>query len=129
VAGDVTNIQGSAAVLATLPAVRACAARYGWPHDPYGPDRPINSFADFADWLASHLDGAGSRGVSAARVHALDQRWAPIFVRCARPAVTVLEKLQLAAQQTFLRDHKRELAALVAIAREDFANAARLARY
>jgi hypothetical protein len=48
----VTNIQGSAPVLATFPAVRSCAARYGWPHDPYGPDRPINSFADFVDWVA-----------------------------------------------------------------------------
>jgi hypothetical protein len=124
----VTSIQGSAPVLATLPAVRACAARYGWPHDPYGPDRPINSFADFVDWLVSHLDGASSRGAPAAQAHALDQHWAPIFVRCARPAVTVMEKLQLAAQRTFLRDHQRELAALVATAREDFASAARLAR-
>jgi hypothetical protein len=124
----VTNIQGSAPVLAALPAVRACAALYGWPHDPYGPDRPINSFADFAAWVASHLDGASSRGASAAPAHALDRHWAPIFVRCARPAVTVMERLQLAAQRTFLRDHQRELAALVATAREDFANAARLAR-
>jgi hypothetical protein len=124
----VTNIQGSAPVLATLPAVRACAARYGWPHDPYGPDRPINSFADFAGWVAGHLDGAVSRGASAAQTHALDQHWARIFVRCARPAVTVMEELQLAAQRTFLRDHQRELAALAATAREDFATAARLAR-
>ena len=123
----VTSIQGSAPVRATLPAVRACAARYGWPHDPYGPDRPINSFADFVDWVGSHLDGAGSRGVSAGQAHALDQHWAPVFVRCARPAITVMEKLQLAAQRTFLRDHQRELAALAATAREDFANAARLA--
>ena len=124
----VTNIQGSAPVLAALQAVRACAARYGWPHDPYGPDRPINSFADFVDWVASHLDGASSRGAPAAQAHALDRHWAPIFVRCARPAVTVMERLQLAAQRTFLRDHRRELAALMATAREDFANAARLAR-
>ena len=124
----VMNIQASAPVLATLPAVRACAARYGWPHDPYGPDRPINSFADFADWVAGHLDGASSRGAPAAQAHALDRHWAPIFVRCARPAVTVMERLQLAAQRTFLRDHRRELAALMATAREDFANAARLAR-
>jgi len=124
----VTNIQGSAPVLATLPAVRSCAVRYGWPHDPYGPDRPIDSFAGFVDWVASHLDGAGSRGVSAAQAHALDQHWAPIFVRCGRPAVTVMERLQLAEQRTFLRNHQRELAALVATAREDFAHAARLAR-
>jgi len=124
----VMNIQASAPVLATLPAVRACAARYGWPHDPYGPDRPISSFADFVGWVAGHLDGADSRGASAAQAHALDQHWAPIFVRCARPAVAVMERLQLAAQRTFLRDHQRVLAALVATAREDFANAARLAR-
>jgi len=122
------NIQSSWPVLATMPAVRACASRYGWPTDPYGPDRPINSFAGFVDWVAGHLDGAGSRGASATQMNALDQHWAPIFVQCARPAVTVMERLQLAAQRKFLGGRQSQFARLVATARADFAAAERQAR-
>jgi hypothetical protein len=117
----VINIQSSAPVLATMPAVRACASRYGWPTDPYGPDRPIDSFAEFVDWVAGHLDGAGSRAASAAQMRALGVHWAPIFAQCARPAVTVMERLQVAAQRKFLGERQSQFARLVATARADFA--------
>ena len=124
----VTAIQASAPVTATLPGLRSCAARYGWPAQPYGaPDSAINSFADFVGWVAGHLDGADSRGASAAQLNALDRHWGAVFVACARPTVAVMEKLQLAAQQMFLRQHRRQFAALVATARADFARAGRLA--
>ena len=124
----VNTIQASAPVTATLPGLRSCAARYGWPAQPYGaPDSAINSFANFVDWVAGHLDGAASRGASAAQLNALDRHWGAVFVACARPTVAVMEKLQLAAQQTFLREHRRQFAALVATARADFARAGRLA--
>jgi hypothetical protein len=124
----VTTIQASAPVKATLPGLRSCAARYGWPAQPYGaPDSTINSFADFVDWVAGHLDGAASRGAPAAQMNALDRHWGAVFVQCARPTVAVMEKLQLAAQQKFLREHQRQFAALVTTARADFARAGRLA--
>jgi hypothetical protein len=125
----VTQIQASAPVTATLPALRACAARYGWPSQPYGaPDSTINSFSDFVNWVAGHLDGAGSRGASAAQLNALDRHWGTVFVQCAGPTVSVMERLQLAAQATFLREHQRQFTALVKLARADFAAAERLAR-
>jgi len=124
----VTKIQGSAAVLATTPALRACAATYGLPLDPYGPAKPINSFADFVAWVSGQVDGAGSSGVPSAALHKLDAQWASVFVRCARPTVTVMEKAQLVAQQSYLASHKQQFAALVTIARADFAKAAQLAR-
>jgi hypothetical protein len=124
----VTKIQGSAPVLATVPALRACAAKYGRPLDPYGPDRPIDSFADFVSWVSGHVDGAGSRGATQAALHKLDAQWASVFVRCARPTVIVMEKVQLGAQQSYLASHKQQFAALVTIARADFAKAAQLAR-
>jgi hypothetical protein len=124
----VTKIQGSAPVLATIPALRACAAKYGRPLDPYGPEQPINSFADFAAWVSGHVDGAGSQATPQAAVHKLDVQWASVFVRCAQPSVTVMEKVQLAAQQPYLASHKEQFAALVAIAKTDFARAAQLAR-
>lgn len=124
----VTRIQGSAPVLATIPKLRACAARYGWPGQPYGaPDSTINSFGDFVDWVAGHLDGAGSRGVPTAEMNALNRRWAVVFIQCARPTVTVMERLQLAAQQAFVREHRRQLTRLVAVARADFTAAERQA--
>jgi hypothetical protein len=124
----VAKIQGSAPVLATTPALRACAATYGLPLDPYGPAKPINSFADFVAWVSGQVDGAGSSGVPSAALHKLDAQWASVFVRCARPTVTVMEKAQLVAQQSYLASHKQQFAALVTIARADFAKAAQLAR-
>lgn len=67
----VMNIQSSAPVPATMPAVRACATRHGWPSDPHGPVRQIDSLADFAGWVAGQLDGAGSRGASPGQMQAL----------------------------------------------------------
>jgi hypothetical protein len=123
------RIQASAAVTATMPGLRACAARYGWPSEPYGsPNSTINSFGDFVDWIASYIDGAGSRDASDAQLNALNRHWAAVFVRCAGPTVAVMERQQLAAQRVFLRQHQERFAAAVRTARAAFAAAERLAR-
>lgn len=62
----VFRIQASSQVHAAIPALAACAARYGFPNGPYGnASGPVRSFADFMDWVAGFLDGAGSRGAPA----------------------------------------------------------------
>lgn len=124
----VSQIQESAPVTATLPALRTCAAHYGWPNSPYGPARPINSFSDFVDWIAGHIDGADSRGAAASQMNNLNRHWGTVFVKCARPTVAVMERLQLAAQAKFLAEHQGQFAALVKLARASFARAERLAR-
>lgn len=124
----VSRIQASAPVTATMPALRTCAGHYGWPNSPYGPARPISSFSDFVDWIAGHIDGADSRGAPAPQMNNLNRHWGTVFVKCARPTVAVMERLQLAAQAKFLAGHQRQLAALVKLARADFARAERLAR-
>ena len=58
---------------------------------------------------------------------ALDRHWGTVFVQCARPTVAVMERLQLAAQAKFLREHQRQFTALAATARADFAAAERQA--
>ena len=122
----VTRMENSAPVLATMPELRACAAHYGWPSQPYGaPDSTINSFSDFVDWVAGHLDGAGSRAAPPAEMNALSRHWAVVFVQCARPTVAVMETQQRAAQKTFLQQHQQQFAALMAIARTDFTAAER----
>jgi hypothetical protein len=123
------RIQASAPVTATMPGLRACAARYGWPSEPYGsPNSTISSLTDFVDWIASYIDGAGSRGASDAQLRALNRHWGAVFVRCARPTVAVMERLQLAAQQVFLSQHQQRFAAAVTTARAVFAAAERLTR-
>ena len=99
----VFRIQASAQVQAAIPALVACATRYGFPDDPYGrASAPIKSFADFMDWIAGFLDGAGSRGASTTTLQALARHWSAVFVTCARPIVGVWQRMQLAAQPGFL---------------------------
>ena len=119
----VTVIQASAPVQATIPALRACAARYGWPRDSEGNNRPLDSFSDFVTWVSTFLDGPLSRGASDATMSGLRRQWGPRFVECSRPTVSVMEQRQLAAQRSFLRAHARQFAALVALARAGFAAA------
>jgi hypothetical protein len=113
----VAQIQSSAPpVQATIPALRACASRSGWPRDSAGNDRPLNSFSDFVTWLSTFLDGPGSRGASYATMEALRQHWGAVFVECARPTVSVMELSQLAAQRSFQATHQTQLAHLVSLA-------------
>jgi hypothetical protein len=87
----VTRIQASAPVRATLPGLRSCAARYGWPAQPYGaPDSTISSFGDFVTWVAGYLDGAVNRGLDSPK---LERHWAHVFVKCGRATVAVQQRL------------------------------------
>jgi len=106
----VFRIQASAQVRAAIPALNTCATRYGFPDNPYGQaSAPIKSFADFMNWIAGFLDGAGSRGASTSTLQALDRHWMPIFVTCARPIVGVWQRMQLAEQPGFLAHHASQL--------------------
>jgi hypothetical protein len=111
-------------VRATLGALRVCAARYGWPSNPYGaPAGAIRSFGDFANWVFGHLDGAGSRGASAATMRRLDRHWSVVFVRCGRPTLAAQDRWLAAAQIGFVRQHQRQVRAAEALARRVLARA------
>jgi hypothetical protein len=104
------RVQASSQVKAAIPALATCAARYGYPNDPYGnAAAPLTSFSDFMDWVAGFLDGAGSRGASASTLRGLDRHWSTVFVTCARPIVGVWQGLQLAAQPGFLGQHASQV--------------------
>jgi hypothetical protein len=104
------RIQASRPVQAAIPALNRCAARYGFPNDPYGnASAPMRNFGDFMDWVAGFLDGAGSRGVSGSKIRALDQHWSTVFVTCAQPIVRVWQRLQLTAQPGFLAAHAAQV--------------------
>jgi hypothetical protein len=106
----VSRIQASARVRAAVPALNACATRYGFPDNPYGNAfAPIKSFGDFMNWVAGFLDGASSRGASAATMRALERHWSMVFVACARPIVGIWQNLQQVAQRRFLPRNAAEL--------------------
>lgn len=111
-------------VRATLGALRVCATHYGWPSNPYGPpETAIRSFSDFADWVFGHLDGADSRGASAATMRRLDRHWSVVFVRCGRPTLAAQDRWLAAAQAGFMRQHERQVRAVEALARRVLAGA------
>jgi hypothetical protein len=122
----VLRIQSSAPqVQATIPALRSCASKYGWPRDSEGNNRPLNTFSDFVTWVTTFLDGPASRGASDATLQALHRHWGPIVVECARPTVTVMESLQAQAQSAFLASHGAQLSHLVNLAMAAFDQAAK----
>lgn len=105
-----SRIQDSARINAALPALTTCATRYGFPDDPYGnATGPIKSFGDFMGWVAGFLDGAGSRGASAATMRALERHWSAVFVTCAGPIVGIWQHMQQVAQYRFLGRNAAEL--------------------
>jgi hypothetical protein len=105
--------QASRKVNAAIPALQACATRYGFPNDPYGnATGPIKSFGDFTDWVAGFLDGAGSRGVSNSTMRSLTRHWTSVFVKCATPIVGIWQRMLLTAQPGFLHQHAQQIARL-----------------
>jgi len=90
----------------------ARAERYGWPGMAGGrPAPPIRSFADFFNWISSQVYG------TAPQLGQAQRRWVPVVVPCGRATVAVQERLQLARQRTFLRQHAGAVRALRAAAR------------
>ena len=105
-----------AAVRATLPGLRACATRFGWPHQPYGsPNSVINSFPDFVDWIAGHIDGAVSRGAANTTIRSLDRHWAHVFLACAGPPVRAQFRIWTAEQRSYLRTHRAQVQAFLVL--------------
>jgi hypothetical protein len=107
------RVQASRQVQAAIPALNACAARYGFPNNPYGnAPAPIKTFPDFADWVAGFLDGAGSRGASPSTMAALARHWTGVFVTCATPIVGIWQRMLATAQPGFLHQHAPQIAQL-----------------
>jgi hypothetical protein len=109
----ISRAQESKEVNAAIPALQACATRYGFPDDPYGnASGPIKSFGDFMNWVAGYLDGASSRGASNAAMRSLARHWTSVFVRCATPIVGIWQRMLLTAQPGFLHQHAHQIAGL-----------------
>jgi hypothetical protein len=110
--GILTRTQATGLVRATLGGLRACARRYG--------ARPssIASLAGFADWVLGHINGSAELHDSPARTRALERHWAPIFITCARPTVSVQERLQSTQRVIFLHRHHHQVQTLIALMKQ-----------
>jgi hypothetical protein len=109
----ISRAQASRKVNAAIPALQACATRYGFPSDPYGnATGPIKSFGDFMGWVAGFLDGAGSRGASPSTMRSLARHWTRVFVTCATPIVGIWQRTLLNSQPGFLHQYAQQIARL-----------------
>jgi hypothetical protein len=118
----ISRAKGSRKVNAAIPALQACATRYGFPGDPYGnATGPIKSFGDFMDWVAGFLDGAGSRGASNHTMRSLARHWTSVFVTCATPIVGIWQRMLRGAQPGFLHQHAQQIAKLDKLALRELA--------
>ena len=111
----ITRIQTSAAARATQPAFGACLQAHGVPGRYARQREPAASdplFAGFFGWM----DHLGQTATSSAQQAREEHRWTPVFVTCARPAVTVIERLQATRRAGFFGAHTRQIAEIRALA-------------
>jgi hypothetical protein len=66
----------------------------------------------FFDWM----DHLGQVSTSNSQLTAEEHRWTPVFVQCARPTVSLVERLQLARRATFFRQHARQISEITTLA-------------
>lgn len=107
----ISRVQSSAPVRAMQPAFNRCLEAHGIPVT-YAYGNGNSLFEGFFRWM-DHLGMTGTSN----REHIVQQhRWTPVFVQCARPTVTVMERLQLAQRARFLRRHVRQINVIKALA-------------
>lgn len=105
------QIQSSARARGTQPAFRRCLQSHGIPAR-YANWGGTGLFGGFFAWM----DTLGQRARSTQEVVAQQHRWTPVFVTCARPAVALMERLQLSRRAEFFRTHAGQVAAIMRLA-------------
>ena len=122
-ASELRKIHDSAAERATLPALAACAVRHGAPPGP-----AASAYGRFTNWISGQLRVIGQAGgVSTTVLNRRSRHLEPIFVGCAGPYVAVQDRLELALQKVFLRQHREQVQSLEAVAHRIIAHQQRLA--
>jgi hypothetical protein len=105
--GAVTSIQSSARVRAMQPAFSACLQAHGIPAA-YA-QLQTNSSNPLFDGFFAWMDHLGQTAATTSEQVAEDHRWTPVFVRCAGPTVTVVERLQLTQRARFFKLHAQQI--------------------
>jgi hypothetical protein len=110
----ITRVQSAARIRALQPAFSSCLEARGIPAA-YAQSHSSASnylFEGFFGWM----DHLGMTDTNASQDIAHQHRWTPVFVHCARPTVTVMERLQLAQRARFFQRHARQISAIKTLA-------------
>jgi hypothetical protein len=117
----VSRIQASAPVVATLAGWRTCMEAYGAPAAQVSGSSSAGSFALFLAWETGQETRAAGKSAQAA----VERYWALAFATCAQATVAVQQRLQLASQQVFLRQHAGQVRLLKILATQLLNSSAR----
>jgi hypothetical protein len=112
--GIIFSIQSSARVHATQPAFAACLEAHGIPAA-YA-QQQVNASNPLFDGYFAWTDHLSQTATSNSQLTAEDHRWTPVFVRCARPVVSLVERLQLVRRASFFRQHARQIREIMTLA-------------
>jgi hypothetical protein len=108
---ELRAIHDSAPEQAALPSLQACAVSHGAPAGPLS-----SAYQSFTSWILNQLKVQGQvGGVSSSVLNQRSRHLEPIFVTCAGPYVRVQDRMELALQQAFLRQHQQQIQALEAL--------------
>ncbi len=99
----VQSIQSSAAVRAQRQGFINCLESYGVPRR-FATAHGRNGHLLFAGFFA-WMNWLGASSGNPQRYDSQQRLWTPVFVTCARPTVTTMERLQIAARSKFLNAH------------------------
>ena len=110
----VTSIQTSARVHAMQPGFAACLEAHGIPAS-YA-QRQVSASNPLFDGFFAWADHLIQLPLTNSQLTAAEHRWTLVFVQCARPTVSMVERLQLARRASFLRQHARQIREIAALA-------------
>lgn len=111
---EVESIQSSLSVRAMRGGFVSCLESYGVPAR-FATARGADSghlFTGFFAWMSR----LGASNSSPQRYANQQRLWTPVFVTCARPTVTTMQRLQISARSKFLHAHARQVATIRRIA-------------
>lgn len=108
-----TAIESSSTVSATQPAFAACLEEHGIPASYAAQSGGGSSlFGGFFGWM----DTLGQEATSTSELNTENQHWTSVFVQCAGPAVSVLERLQLSQRSSFFAQHAQQITEIKTLA-------------
>jgi hypothetical protein len=107
----VAAIQASPRVRSAYSGFGTCARKSG------APASARTSPDSFRNWLTGQItppmpDPYGHAAMIASELR-LDRRWTAVFISCIKPLLPVQDKLQFAAQKSFIKVHYQQVLALV----------------
>lgn len=114
--GIISAIERSKPVTATQPAFATCLESHGVPASLA--TRTVHASNPLFHGYFSWADGANQAAASTKQLVADERHETRVFVACARPVVSVLEKIQIKRRGLFFRQHASQIKRIVRLAEE-----------